>query len=95
MVDNITPQHDTKLQTLLTLMSQKIENPINGNNKKILIFSAFADTTMYLYEQISLYIKTKYNLNTAVITGSIEGKSTIKGLKANLNNILTAFFADI
>ncbi|WP_346686521.1 helicase-related protein [Megamonas hypermegale] len=91
MVDNITPQHDTKLQTLLTLMSQKIENPINGNNKKILIFSAFADTTMYLYEQISLYIKTKYNLNTAVITGSIEGKSTIKGLKANLNNILTAF----
>lgn len=46
---------------------------------------------MYLYEQVSLYMKTKYNLNTAVITGSIEGKSTIKGLKANLNNILTAF----
>lgn len=91
MVDNITPQHDMKLQALLNLMSQKIEKPINENNKKILIFSAFADTAMYLYEQVSLYMKTKYNLNTAVITGSIEGKSTIKGLKANLNNILTAF----
>lgn len=91
MIDNITPQHDMKLQSLLNLIAHKIEHPINGDNKKILIFSAFADTAMYLYEQISLYMKTKYNLNTAVVTGSIEGKSTIKGLKADLNNILTGF----
>ena len=91
MINDITPEHDMKLQTLLDLLSNKIENPINPNNKKIIIFSAFADTAEYLYKEISIYIKQKYNLNTAVITGSIDGKSTIKNFKANLNNILTCF----
>lgn len=72
MVGDITADHDMKLQSLLKLISEKIENPINENNKKIMIFSAFADTAMYLYEEISQYVKTKYNLDVAVVTGSIE-----------------------
>lgn len=91
LIDDITPQHDEKLQTLLKLVSGKLEQPINGDNKKILIFTAFADTAIYLYEQISVYIKDKYNLNTAVVTGTIEGRTTLKGLKADLNNVLTYF----
>lgn len=81
MVADITPEHDTKLQELLKLVSDKIENPINPGNKKVLIFSAFSDTAEYLYEHVSTYVKKKYGLNIAVITGSIDGKTTIRGLR--------------
>lgn len=87
----ITPEYDGKLQSLLKVISDKIDNPINSNNKKVLIFSAFSDTAEYLYEHVSTYIKEKYGLNTAVITGSIDGKTTIKNFKATLNNVLTCF----
>ena len=91
MVRDITPQYDTKLQSLMKLISQKIENPINPGNKKVMIFSAFSDTAEYLYENIAPYIQKKYGLNTAIITGSADGRSTIKGLKGTLNNLLTCF----
>lgn len=91
MLNIITPENDGKLQSLLKVISDKIENPINSNNKKVLIFSAFSDTAEYLYEHVSAYIKEKYGLNTAVITGSIDGKTTIKNFKATLNNVLTCF----
>ena len=91
MVDRITPEHDTKLQELLQLLDKKINNPINENNKKVLIFSAFSDTAEYLYDHVSKYIKDKYRLNTAVITGTIDGRTTIEGFSASLNNVLTCF----
>lgn len=91
MVADITPEHDSKLQELLKLVSEKIENPINSGNRKVLIFSAFSDTAEYLYDNVSTYIKKKYGLDTAVITGSIDGRTTIKGFKATLNNVLTCF----
>lgn len=91
MVADITPEHDLKLQNLLKLLDEKMHNPINEGNKKILIFSAFSDTAEYLYDQVAGYVKEQYGLDTAVITGSIDGKTTIKGLKANLNNVLTCF----
>ena len=91
MVADITPEHDTKLQTLLKLVDEKIEHPINPGNKKVLIFSAFADTADYLYQNLSPYLKEKYGMNTAMISGVVEGKCTIKGLKGTLNNVLTCF----
>lgn len=91
MLNVITPEYDGKLQKLFDVISKKIENPINTNNKKVLIFSAFSDTAEYLYEHVSTYIKEKYGLNIAVITGSIDGKTTIKNFKATLNNVLTCF----
>ncbi len=91
MVGDITPKHDSKLQKLLEIISHKIEHPINENNKKIIIFTAFADTADYLYENVSTYIKDKYNLNTALVTGSVEGRSTVPKLSCDLNNVLTYF----
>lgn len=91
MIADITPEYDTKLQTLLALISKKIEHPINGDNKKILIFSAFSDTAEYLYENVSVFVKEKYGLDTALVTGTVDGKTTVKGLKATLNNVLTCF----
>ncbi len=91
MVGDITPEHDTKLQELFSLIADKIERPINAGNKKILIFSAFSDTAEYLYEHVSKHVKDKYGLNAAMISGAVDGRTTIKGLKASLNNILTCF----
>lgn len=91
MVADITPEHDSKLQELLKLISAKIENPINPGNKKVMVFSAFSDTAEYLYEHVSSYIKKQYGLDTAVITGTIDGKTTISGFRASLNNVLTCF----
>lgn len=91
MVADITPEHDLKLQTLFKLLDEKMANPINEGNKKVLIFSAFSDTAEYLYDQVASYMKNNYGLDTAVITGTIDGRTTIKGLKATLNNVLTCF----
>ena len=91
MVNDITPEHDSKLQELFRLIENKITHPINAGNKKIIIFSAFSDTAEYLYDNVSVHVKEMYGLNTAMITGTIDGRTTIKGLKASLNNILTCF----
>ncbi len=91
MIADITPEHDLKLQKLLSLLDEKVHHPINKDNKKVLIFSAFSDTAEYLYDQVASFMKQKYNIDTAVITGAIDGRTTIKGLKATLNNVLTSF----
>lgn len=91
MIADITPEHDTKLQELYNLISQKIENPINPGNKKVLIFTAFSDTAEYLYDNVSRYVMEKYSLNTGMISGTVDGKTTLKNFKATFNNILTCF----
>lgn len=91
MMEDITPEHDLKLQTLFQLLEEKIRHPINEGNKKVLIFSAFSDTAEYLYDHVASFAKMRFGLDTAVITGAVEGRTTVKGLKATLNNVLTCF----
>lgn len=91
MVADITPEHDTKLQTLLKLIGSKIQNPINPGNKKIIVFTAFSDTADYLYRYVSQYAKNIFGLDTAEITGTVDGKTTIPKLRADLNTVLTCF----
>lgn len=90
-IADITPEHDSKLRELLRLLDEKITRPINPGNRKVLIFSAFSDTAEYLYEHVSTYIKNKYGLETAVITGTIDGRTTVKDFQPTLNNVLTCF----
>lgn len=91
MIADINPEYDLKLQTLLQILDNKMKHPINEDNKKVLIFSAFADTAEYLYDHVSVYMKNNYGLDTAMITGSVDGRTTVRGLKATLNNVLTCF----
>ncbi|NMA67486.1 MAG: SWF/SNF helicase family protein, partial [Clostridiaceae bacterium] len=90
-VNDITPEHDFKLQTLLDTLQQKINNPINENNKKVIIFTAFTDTAEYLYENVSQFMKLNFQLHTALITGSVDGRTTIPHLKNDMNTVLTCF----
>ncbi len=91
MVDDITPEHDNKLQVLLADLRNKIEHSSNEDNKKVIIFTAFADTAMYLYDNVAPYMQKKFGLHTAVITGSVEGRTTAKLKKADMNTVLTCF----
>jgi len=91
LIEDITPENDSKLQELIKIISNKIENPINTDNKKIIVFSAFADTADYLYDNLSVYLKEKYGLNSAKISGTSEGKSTLDKFKCDLNAVLTYF----
>ena len=91
MVADITPEHDSKLQTLLSILQDKMEHPINEGNKKVIIFTAFADTADYLYEHVSKYVKSTYGLDTAMVSGTVDGKATVKNLHGDLNTILTCF----
>lgn len=91
MVSDITPGHDSKLQTLLQTLAEKQREPLNKDNRKVLIFTAFSDTAQYLYEQVGAYMLRSFGLHTALVTGSVEGRSTVPKFKADLNNVLTCF----
>ena len=96
MLADITPEHDSKLLQLKDDLRYKFANPINGNNKKVIIFTAFSDTAEYLYDNLAERIKEKHNLHTALITGSSEAKSTVKlpyrqRIKLDFNTLLTLF----
>ena len=91
MIADITPEHDTKLQTLFELLREKMQHPINEGNKKVIIFTAFSDTADYLYEHVSKFAKEEFGIDTAEITGSVDGKTTIPKLRSDLNTVLTCF----
>lgn len=91
MVEEISPENDEKLQTLFRLIDYKVENPINPGNQKIIIFSAFSDTADYLYKNVSVYAKEHFGLDTAEITGTIEGRTTVPKVRADMNTVLTLF----
>lgn len=88
-MEEITSIHDSKLQKLLEIIRDKVNNPINWNNKKVIVFSAFADTVDYLYKELSLILKEKYNLDTAKVTWS-SNDCTLK-INHNFNDLLVNF----
>lgn len=91
LIDQITPAEDKKLRTLYRLIDEKMTHPINEGNKKIIIFSAFATTTNYLYKHISQYVLETYGLHTAQISGTKGFETTLKTNHRDLNSLLTYF----
>ena len=88
-MEKITPDEDLKLQTLKGIIEEKIKNPINPNNKKILIFSAYKDTANYLYDNVNNWLKEKYGINSALVTG--EGNKVTLNASKHTNHLLTMF----
>lgn len=90
-VECISPAEDAKLQELQAIIQQKIANPINEHNKKIIIFSAYADTVRYLYDQLAEQLHAQ-GLPTAMVVGSGHNKTTLKGVRAkDIQDILMNF----
>ena len=91
MIEPVAGSHDTKLQRLFEIVREKINNPINGNNKKILIFTAFADTADYLYGELAGRVWDEFGINSAVVTGTRNPDTTVQGVHKDFNAILTLF----
>jgi hypothetical protein len=89
--DAVTPARDAKLQALKALIAAKMEQPLNANNKKAIIFTAFADTAQYLYAEIAEWAKSTHGVNVALVTGTGSNKTTLKGIRIDLTGILAAF----
>lgn len=92
MLQSITPEHDSKLQQLIADLQDKFAHPINNDNKKVIIFTAFSDTAEYLYNCLATPIKEQHDINVALITGDVEARSTLKlKEKLDFNKVLTLF----
>lgn len=91
LVAPIIGEHDLKLKKLTEVILEKIENPINGSNKKILIFTAFADTAEYLYAELASKLQESANIHTAVVTGTRNPATTLQGIHSDFNEVLTCF----
>lgn len=86
----VRPEDDTKLQNLKTQIESKLASPINPGNKKVLIFTAFADTADYLYEHIAPHFQKNRGLHSGKVTGSDSPKSTLKK-SYDFQSLLTLF----
>jgi SNF2 family DNA or RNA helicase len=91
----INSERDAKLSMLKEAYLEKCKNPINGNNKKVIIFTAFADTAEYLYKNLSSWASQELGLHSAIITGQ-RTETTLRGtdgkkFKTDLNSLLTHF----
>ena len=90
--EKITVKRDEKLHDLKNLIVNKVNNPINPSNYKIVIFTAFADTAKYLYKDISDWALNNLGLHSAIITGGGDNKTTLKSVdNKDINEILTYF----
>jgi SNF2 family DNA or RNA helicase len=89
-MNKITPADDAKLQHLKALVMEKIDRPLNPGNKKVLIFTAFADTADYLYTNLSTELLVTQTLHSAKVTGKGAPKSTLKK-SYDFQELLTLF----
>ena len=87
----VSAERDAKLDQLKATIAEKVNNPLNADNKKVIVFTAFADTARYLYSHLVGWAKQDMNLDSALVTGSGTNKTTVTGIGSELNSILTAF----
>ncbi|WP_436064614.1 helicase-related protein [Arthrobacter sp. LjRoot14] len=86
----VVPAHDLKLQKLQQLITEKAACPINPGNRKVLVFSAFADTANYLYRELAPALQ-KAGLETAVITGGSQGSKATLGTGFDFQQVMALF----
>jgi hypothetical protein len=90
--EQVDSKRDEKLRRLKQLISDKVKDPINPDNRKALVFTAFADTAEYLYENLADWALRSHRLHSAIVTGrSGSNKSNLPDLRTDLNSVLTAF----
>jgi len=88
----VTSDRDAKLDDLKKIIRAKIEQPLNNNNRKAIVFTAFADTAHYLYENLVDWVWDEFGIYAALVTGSGSNKTTLSKVRVtDLNSILTNF----
>lgn len=90
MVRDIDPAHDAKLLELCEQIKEKVANPVNPGNRKVLVFTAFSDTADYLYDHVSEFARSELGLEVAEVTG--DGCAcTIKAVPPRMQEVLACF----
>ena len=87
----VDASRDAKLAELRAMIDAKCRKPINTGNRKIIVFTAFADTAHYLYEQLTPWAKASLGVEAALVTGAGRNQTTLPTLRKDLASILTAF----
>jgi superfamily II DNA or RNA helicase len=87
----VSAARDAKLEALRAIIAQKVDEPINRGNRKVIVFTAFADTARYLYDQLAPWSLNSHGAHTALVTGAGRNQSTLPDLGRDLASILTAF----
>jgi hypothetical protein len=82
---------DAKLAQLRQVIAEKVRSPINTGNRKMIVFTAFAETAEYLYAQLAPWALEEHGLHAALVTGSGRNQTTLPNLRKDLGSILTTF----
>lgn len=82
---------DAKLDALKQIIFEKCHKPLNPGNKKVIVFTAFADTAQYLYAELAPWAAKSHGLHSALVTGAGRNQTTLPELRKDLASILTAF----
>jgi len=82
---------DAKLEALRGVIRNKVQTPLNPGNRKVIVFTAFADTARYLFEHMAPWAHKDLGIHTAVVTGTGRNRTTLPKLKSDLGTILSAF----
>ena len=88
-MEKVVPTDDAKLQHLLSVIGQKVNEPLNPENKKVLVFTAFADTANYLYDNLAPFAR-QLGLHAGKVTGSSAPKTTLEK-SYEFQSVLTLF----
>ena len=91
VASSVTPERDRKLVALKEMIAAKVRSPINAGNRKVIVFTAFADTAAYLYEQLSGWAKGELGVESALVTGTGANRTTFVGLRTDIHALLTNF----
>ena len=87
----VIPTRDAKLAALRRVIADKVSSPINQNNRKILLFTAFADTADYLYRELAPWAHAELGLHSAIVSGAGSNRTTLPGVRGDMSSILSAF----
>lgn len=87
----VDADRDAKLHALRDTIAHKCEHPTNPGNRKVIVFTAFADTARYLYEHLAPWARETLGIESALVTGSGSNRTTLPHLGKDLGSILTAF----
>ena len=87
----VSATRDAKLAELRGLIERKCDDPINPANRKVIVFTAFADTARYLYDELAPWAQRKLGLESALVTGTGGNQTTLPRLRKDLASILTTF----
>ena len=90
-IEPIDPVHDAKLLRLREIIADKARHPFTPGNRKVLVFSAFADTAGYLYRELALALRRDFGLECGIVTGQDAPKATLRLDAADFQEVLSRF----